>query len=205
MKDRPILFNAPMVRAALDGSKTQTRRVVKLTDAAHVKEPRGHRRWHPGDPDATQACPYGQPGDRLWVRETWLKTNPWSAGGHHTYGYRASDAIEFPDAVWRPSIHMPRIASRITLEITGVRVERLQDISEADAKAEGVKIKEKFVTAKTPSHAEHRAFLAGVQHLFSKSLQSTLAYACLWQSINGPTSWAANPWVWVVEFKALQK
>lgn len=188
----PILFNAPMVRAVLNDTKTMTRRIAKLTDAAHVKEPRGHRRWHPADPEARLACPYGQPGDRLWVREAWLKTNPFTEGGLHTYGYRASDEAEFPDSIWKPSIHMPRVASRITLEIVSVRVERLQDISEADARAEGV--------ARLGSGRYH----CGEDkegEITSKS--AVTAYAWLWNSINGPDSWAANPWVWVVQFRKI--
>ena len=181
IKERPILFNAPMVRALLDGTKNQTRRVVKLTDAAHLKEPNGHRRWHPGDPDAVAACPYGQFGDRLWVRETWLKTNPFTDGGLHTYGYRATDDAEFPDAIWKPSIHMPRVVSRITLEITSVRVDRVHEISRGDAMAEGCPF-------------QNRAEGGNPRYWYEE----------LWESINGAGSWAANPWVWVVEFKRSQ-
>lgn len=203
MKYCPILFSAPMVRAILSGQKTQTRRVAKLTDAGHVKEPRGHRRWHPGDPDATKASPYGQPGDRLWVRETWAK-NEGGAGG---YCYRADHggacAYEAHDlgkglvthkvSKWKPSIHMPRAASRITLEITGVRVERLDDISRNDAIAEGVHrdTAGRWTTySATESAREH--------------LSPAEAYRDLWESINGTGSWEANPWVWVVEFKRIQ-
>lgn len=191
MKERPILFKGAMVRSVLDDSKTQTRRVAKLTEAGHLKELGGHRRWHPADTKAVAACPYGQPGDRLWVRETWLKTNPW--GDHHTYGYRASDATEFPDAIWKPSIHMPRAACRITLEIVSVRIERLQDISEADALAEGCS-------------KNHNNYFWGGPHPVSGLKQVASAedaYRDLWKSINGAGSWDANPWVWVVEFRRL--
>lgn len=167
MSERPILFSAPMVRALLDGSKTQTRRVVKC----HVEDYGIIRH-------TDKACPYGQPDDRLWVRETWLQTNPFTEGGLHTYGYRATDAIEFPDAVWKPSIHMPRVASRITLEINAVRLERLHDISEFDAQAEGV-----HTDPASPAYD---------------------AYADLWVQINGPGSWDLNPWVWVIEFKRIK-
>lgn len=188
MKERPILFSAPMVQALLDGSKTQTRRIIKGGDKWPASAVRATLLESRGTAMAVDVkrctygpeikIPYGQPGDRLWVRETWLKTNPW--GDHHTYGYRASDAAEFPDAVWKPSIHMPRVASRINLEVTGVRVERLQDISEADAIAEGAE----WGACGAPQEGSYKA-----------------GYAQLWESINDPGSWDANPWVWVVEFK----
>jgi len=211
MKERPILFSAPMVRALLDGSKTQTRRVAKLTDAAHVKEPNGHRRWHPADPDAIAACPYGQPGDRLWVRETWADvprhqptTNedlPWRDDGKiivYSADLEWEGARQFScadgvlrwakPAKWSPSIFMPRWASRITLEITGVRVERLQDISEGDARAEG---------------ARNLDVASGRETLDPYSRQGSCVahYKHIWQEINGDGSWVLNPWVWVIEFK----
>lgn len=182
-KERPILFSGQMVRAILGGRKTQTRRVIKNIphDAAHI--------WHDGGEwivenapgqcwNKKTACPYGQPGDRLWVRETWQLDE--SETG---YVYRAD--IEgfldqaFGPPTWRPSIFMPRAASRILLEIVSVRAERLQDISEEDAKSEGVR---PFMGSPLPYKA---------------------AFCTLWQHINGPESWAANPWVWVVEFKKI--
>ena len=200
MNEHPIIFQGAMVRALLDGSKTQTRRCIKLPhqnplgvwepmtfggpnggktrDGNTIPEKRGI--WHTRTGHSL-CCPYGQPGDRLWVRETWLQTNPFSQGGMHTYGYRASDEIEFPDAIWKPSIHMPRDASRITLEVTGVRVERLQDISRGDAMAEGCPF---------PNMA--------------RGDDPRKWYADLWSSINGPGSWELNPWVWVVEFKRMK-
>lgn len=182
MKERPILFSAPMVRALLDGSKVQTRRTAKLTDAAHVKEPRGHRRWHPGDPDAVAACPYGQSGDRLWVRETWAMHPDFRPESRRCV-YRADPGSQYDVSRWTPAIHMFRWASRITLEITGVRVERLLDISDEDSLAEGI-----YPTA--------TGLYPGA---------ATAEYKKLWESINGPGSWAANLWVWVIEFKVLQK
>lgn len=186
MKERPILFQGAMVRALLDGSKTQTRRVVKQRDLEWLDIHQGLR-----EPDNKIRCPYGQPGDRLWVRETWLKTNPWSEGGPHTYGYRASDEAEFPDAVWKPSIHMPRLASRITLEVTDVRLERLQDITEADAKAEGC------APAWLDAY-DHTTVHAHAQPTYKRG------YARLWGEINGDASWDANPWVWVLSFTVAQ-
>lgn len=203
MKERPILFSAPMVQAILAGRKTQTRRVVKSkrelilipfaalqSEMQEHLELQGWREWvngHLGPP-----CPYGQPGDRLWVRETTeadhntsdtVTLSRYSADKSPVLYSRCEDHEyngsvahwDYPRDV-RPSIHMPRWASRINLEITGVRVERLKDISEADAMAEGV--------------WGYRALPTGRQQ-----------FEALWGDINGPESWAANPWVWVVEFK----
>lgn len=198
MSARPILFSGSMVRALLDGSKTQTRRIAKLTAGGHVKEPRGQRRWHPGCDGAPQACPYGQPGDLLWVRETWAhdaesveacRSAYEDILGGLSYGpyYHATETGR--DSLrWRPSIHMPRWASRITLRIINVRVERLQAISEADARAEG---------------ARPLDVATGRETLDPNSRQGsyTAHYRHIWETINGSDSWDANPWVWVVEFK----
>ena len=152
MTDRPILFSAPMVRALLDGSKTQTRRVVKPEGAVHIfqfrgttaaagaDEPTGEWGWCGSERVVHKHihCRYGKPGDRLWVRETWqavngndrarhIMTNPQADRGWLEYA--ATPRADEPAYKWRPSIHMPRWASRITLDVTGVRVERLQDIS----------------------------------------------------------------------------
>lgn len=187
MKERPILMSAPMVRAMLDGSKTQTRRVASKL----VRHPDLGNLYTPGalvlesEPQHVieRACPYGRPGDRLWVREAWAP-HPQDTG---TVFYRATveDEPGFPiwSGPWRPSIHMPRWASRISLEVTGVRVERLQDISVADSIAEGL--------------GEYASHLRGL----SPCLEWRYAYEDLWTEINGPESWAANPWVWVIDFK----
>lgn len=129
MKERPILFSGAMVRAILDGSKTQTRRVCKLDVRGGMPQPELD--------SLLRCCPYGQPGDRLWVRETWAKTYVRQAGAEW-FVYATGDNRTDYGGPWKPSIHMPRAASRITLEITGVRVERLGEISESDARAEGV-------------------------------------------------------------------
>lgn len=187
MKERPILFSAPMVRAILNGTKTQTRRVAKLTANGHVKEPGGNRRWHTADFDARLACPYGQPGDRLWVRETWARDSEDDALFYRADVGSGNEADDWQRNIydgangycWRPSIHMPRAASRIMLEVTGVRVERLRGISDADCLDEGI-----YPTA---------------TGLYPGSPKA--AYQKLWESINGPGSWDANPLVWVVEFK----
>lgn len=187
MADRPILFSAQMVRALLAGTKTQTRRAVKPR-----KDPDYGCQMAPGeiagDEHPERLCPYGRPGDRLWVRETWLTVN-----GDDTF-YRA-DYLADPagdrahGVAWTPSIHMPRARSRITLEVTGVRVERLQDISEEDARAEGVE---------RSGECNWRDYLDHPHNDFTSARRS---YRSLWDSINGPGSWDANPWVWVVEFR----
>jgi hypothetical protein len=221
MKERPILFSAPMVRAILDGTKTQTRRAIKpQPESEHSGEPYwfvgGYRAWRiRGCTEPTRSgshneieCPYGQPGDRLWVRENgWERperTAKMMREGADTWKpyYFDADGLSWQDLedfkAWRfkrrPSIHMPRRASRITLEITGVRVERLQDISEADSVAEGCT-------------KNHNGYFWGGPHDVSGLKQMATAqkaYRDLWESINGPGSWEANPWVWVVSFKRLE-
>jgi hypothetical protein len=188
MTDRPILFSAPMVRAILAGTKTQTRRVVKLKPWQQIEERDDGTPW-PWMYDDDRAddhwlpCPYGQAGDRLWVREAWRVV--WSSDNEppreldaaYRFWYEADAPLQDGYGKLRPSIHMPRFASRITLEITAVRVERLQQIDEADARAEGI--------CRTECPDWH----------------ATTDYRALWESINGPGSWDANPWVWVIEFK----
>jgi hypothetical protein len=203
MKERPILFSAPMVRAILDGSKTQTRRIVKpqfasdavpaemCAETAEGWQTIGHSgMWWcdaAGCADDAIRCPYGIPGDRLWVRETFAEFIDYdlidgrSVELGRDFVYRADGEDQKRHTAWRPSIHMPRAASRIDLEITGVRVERLQDISEADAVAEGV---EPFINSDGDMIET-----------------ATTMYERLWEQINGAGSWEANPWVWVVEFK----
>lgn len=211
MRERPILFSDAMVRAILAGTKTQTRRVVGLPSLQPSTTPGYDWTWrgqapirsvaqqarHPNGcwQDVSTAfllklCPYGQPGDRLWVREAWS----YYGGDEYLYqrdpmavGFRASDDLggrPIPGGRWRPSIHMPRWASRLTLEVTSVRVERLLSISEEDARAEGVQPHEYAYCAED---ARYR-----------------MSFARLWDSINGERAgcaWKANPWVWVVGFE----
>ena len=191
VKERPILFSGAMVRALLAGTKTQTRRAIKAPDSVTAFKHFDGARWdrmqgaQRGD---TIKCPYGYTGDRLWVREAWAKTQPIQLPWPQTMVvYREGDNRTDYGGPWKPSIHMPRAASRITLEVTGVRVERLQDISAADALAEGI-------TLHPDHHGKPRDSLYG----------PVRTYADLWESINGPESWAANPWVWVVEFKRVE-
>lgn len=173
MRERPILFSTPMVRAILSGAKTQTRRVVKprkdrdigceLAACELAGEVNG------GD---YRNAPY-EPGSRLWVREAWTSTERHQGG---EVFYRADHADSAgPTSGWRPSIHMPHWASRILLDVTDVRVERLRDISAADCWAEGIP--------------------------HSPDVDPAHEYRELWESINGPGSWDANPWVFVVAFR----
>lgn len=210
MKERPIIFSAPMVRAILSGAKTQTRRIIKPQPIDSADDPIGAIDvgvFHPTviargeeapgpeqfgaytvDGGRSWRCPYGQPGQcRLWVRETWGAL-PHMMGGvqRETLRYRADGEYQNERGTWRwrPPIHMPRWASRITLEITDVRVERLQDISEADAKAEGVSMPDG-----TPTPPDFWSYQQEFRHL--------------WEQINGPGSWDANPFVWVVTFRRI--
>ena len=211
MTDRPILFSGPMVRALLDGRKTQTRRVVKPQPPAaaadvgvigsHRRDSNGRWFWLDGDgADCAIVgedfrCPYGVPGDRLYVRETW---KPYSmfAGlkprdiPESKVFYQADEAYAPSNTPWKPGIHMPRWASRLTLEIADVRVERLQDISDADAEAEGVR---------EPSLGEWVE--TGLVDVRREDCNAVTAYALLWDKINGAGSWDLNPWVWAVSFK----
>jgi hypothetical protein len=224
MRERPILFSGPMVRAVLDGHKTQTRRVVKRDLSGRVKAVGSPRNWHLDDPNAVLACPYGVPGDRLWVRETHLLDPPQDG----TWDYASytdgviENVAEIPDRFcnpnhvlysadeqcdlirgawrWRPSIHMPRWASRIDLRITEISVEPLQSISEADARAEGVDWAAPHfygVFQLDNDREDPREVGYGVGGSFALD-----NFRRLWDSINARRGhgWDANPWVWVVSF-----
>lgn len=231
--ERPILMSGPMVRALLAGTKTQTRRVVKLPHQNPLGRwepqtfggPNGGRLasgetipeqggiWHTRTGDSL-GCPYGQPGDRLWVREThyawghWTKRlNPkkrreeWhfvdeTLGAGLSYRYEADEKLprrkrELHEVGWwkRPAIFMPRAASRIMLEITEVRVQRLQEISEPDARAEGAPCYEDGIDPPPPDAECEWSYRASFRRL--------------WESINGPGSWDANPWVWAITFRRI--
>lgn len=179
MKERPILFSTDMVKAILDDKKTMTRRVIK--------HPEKYERIRECD----FCCPYGKVGQRLWVRETWDSDctccNPKCNGVIYKAGY---SGVIVPDK-WRPSIFMPRWASRITLEITNIRVERLQEITEKDALAEGVdwySIENK---------------IEGIGRWIEGIGRCQQAFRKLWDSINTKRgySWESNPWVWVISFR----
>lgn len=222
MKERPIIFNGAMVRAILAGTKTQTRRIVKPQPldgqpelAAHLAR-RGHFEWFTTAREGTSwRCPYGVPGDRLWVRETWRYAD-WTEDGDPWIRYKADEDVRLVDSVseewserlteiwaglsvgenfnidnraadrrWRSARFMPRWASRLTLEITDVRAQRLQEISEEDARAEGAPQCSRRVVG------------------FDEGCPS---YVCgfkqIWSSINAKRApWASNPWVWAISFR----
>ena len=204
MKERPILFSAPMVRAILEGQKTQTRRIVKSNHIKNMAHSLGKGTWlftwNPFSTSDSNAvvcqCPHGQPGDRLWVRETFMCLDNRDGGRKILYKADAGEKVVRPgrgdddwrgDSKWRPSIFMLREYSRITLEITNVRVERVQDISEADAESEGVAEYAKSSCSRDPDDA----------------LDPTSYFELLWSTINGRASWDNNPFVWVLEFKRI--
>lgn len=195
MKERGILFNSEMVRAILEGKKTQTRRVVKNQK----------RYWksvipHKADKIGFQ-CPFGKAGDRLWVRETWAsETKDMKyAQAQHEDGmsespirYRVTDDVSGLNLKWKPSIYMPRWASRINLEILTIRVERVQEISEEDAKAEGFEHQIKNPTEYQKKIIEN----GGYQHRSARN-----GFRLLWDWIHCRKGfgWDANPFVWVIE------
>ena len=211
IKERPILFNGPMVCAILAGDKTKTRRANGLEYfsrpendpagwwCARVAGGQAYMVYRQSPHERAVRCPYGQPGDRLWVRETWQHANhPFGPYQDHTpVFYRADylDDAHGPDGElspegryreWRPSIHMPRTACRLVLEVIAVRVERLQAISDSDAVAEGVGLNPSAagLTMTTPAGES----------------MPRLMFRSLWEQINGAGAWDANPWVWIVEF-----
>ncbi len=217
VKERPILFSAPMVRAILEGRKTVTRRAISPKLVNRFDEPRGPADVASGYPfvecedgycPATNLCPYGQTGDRLWVRETWycdhfeVQKGPYlqpvdmhdldqsREDGELVYAADGLAPYEQEQPTWKPSIHMPRWVSRILLEITDARVERLQDISEEQAKAEGVRL--------YTDHSELGDWWH-VEGIETYSADPRKSFELLWNSVGG--DWNANPWVWVVEFK----
>lgn len=196
MKATPLLFTVDMIRALLDGRKTQTRRIVRRTDAGRVKAPRSSRNWHLDDPDAVKACPYGGPGDLIWVRETWgVLYQQFRNDRDEPTWYRASGDLESLPT-WYPSIHMPRWRSRLTLELTEVRLQRVQDISEQDAEAEGIEcIGGNFSCSPWRDYSKEQRY-----KFFSAPSAS---FRSLWDSINAKRgySWDSNPWVWALTFK----
>lgn len=217
MKDIPILYSTEMVRALLDGRKTQTRRLNGLENqnenpsmwklAGDVYDPA----WDEGDWKSCcdfqsldtsimslAQCPYGQPGDILWVRESFFKSL--NCGFVFKAGENKGVSYNEHFVKWKPNIHMPKTAARIFLQVKEIRVERLQDISAHDAKSEGVKLQWEYVPGSfQDSNNEKRAekFYSGMHHL--------TAFNQLWESINGAESWNSNPWVWVISFERIEK
>lgn len=214
MKERPILFSGPMVRGLLSGQKTVTRRLLKMPHGLWETSATGELIPIP------VKCPYGQPGDRLWVRETWycdhfeVQKGPYlqpadmhdldqsRLDGELVYAADGLAPYEQEQPTWKPSIHMPRWASRILLEITDVRVERLQD-GEGETAFESRYIAEGI-------NRIHQGDGDYAFHPFKSEpgpgnwTDPFDAWRELWVSINGPESWNANPWVWVIEFKRVK-
>jgi hypothetical protein len=215
MAERPILFSGAMVRAILEDRKLQTRRIAKpqppdwtWSRVAEYARAQGLTQRVGNDDYWTKPCPYGQAGDQLWVKETHAFLSlDYRIGGEGVGTWHPSDRdvcchyrdrcppeIEQMVSAWRPSIFMPRWASRISLELTAVRVERLQDISEADAKAEGAEPMD------VADITDERIEILDLP-LIDRPSPYRMGYALLWESINGPGSWAANPWVWALSFR----
>lgn len=219
MRERPILFNGDMVRAILAGTKTQTRRPAPINALSFTHHPDGLITWavqfvkavkgvlasYSGGSFteevarsiiASQFCPFGQPGDRLWVRETWGQDEALCEGVQYRadwYQEAQDHAADHSEWRWRPSIHMPRWACRIVLEIVSVRVERVQEISETDAISEGPE-------RATLGYRDYAPRCGGHEYA-----QASDSFRSLWDSVYASRSlgWDSNPWVWVVEFKRL--
>lgn len=214
MKETPILFGTPMVQAILEGRKTMTRRIVKpmrtqikwLSVSGINKSPaiiqESNEWWSIKDivnegNITSIKCPYGQPCDRLWVRETFQPVN------HPELKFRyKADHLNPKSVIWKPSIFMPKAAARIWLEVVQVKVERLQDISREDAEKEGVECK--MITSEI-----FQTYLGYKNYLFAQYDDAYYfrnpvdSFESLWSSINGEGTWEENPWVWVIEFKRL--
>lgn len=235
IKERPILFSGRMVLATIEDRKTQTRRLIKHGQVfrfapggdlsteekrAIYKEPFIWDKKNPAHPkmaELLKLCPYGAPGDRLWVKETWMPDAPrngtWS--DVEFYGCKNASLDLIPERYrkpkhclyraswdgelvgWRPSIHMPRWASRITLQIVERRAERLQDITEADAKAEGITERAAAIGR------DGGVWFTENGQRFYEEIGYRVAFRQLWESINGPGSWEGEKWVWVVTYQML--
>lgn len=206
MKERPILFTGPMVRTLLAGKKTQTRRIVK-PQPRNLAGPNFDGLWSDTiDPVVRYfPCPYGAVGDRLWVKETWKPCFGDGSGA----SYRADPAHTPPEerGPWKPSIFMTRKRSRITLEITAVRVERLTACTESDAIAEGIQIRgPQWPGYPTwyENYAPEWKHTTGWNVRVDAFISPIESYASLWDVINGAGGLAKNPWVWVIEFRRVE-
>jgi hypothetical protein len=204
MKSKPILFSTPMVQAILEGTKTQTRRILKpqpkqkleffgwkLPEYIQVAFGKGVKT------ESLHKFPFGQIGDVLWVRETFRpKGHSFPIGEHFEYKATAESDGNPMNEPWKPSIFMPKDAARIWLKIINIRVERLNDISDEDAKNEGIKLSE---------HSSENVDLWYRYDDGSFSFLPQTSFRTLWESINGKDSWNNNPWVWVIEFYHIEK
>lgn len=212
MTTKPILFSADMIRALLDGRKTQTRRIVKYSDRSVPSLPDHFdddgwpiAYWEGADEIDRMPCPYGQPDDLLWARETWAPVGACVRGG---CWYKADG--EWPSDPyfdrWKPSIHMPSSCSRLTLKITNIRAERVQDISESDAVAEGIEV------FNEDGNLWYSGWMDGKDSWFTDAWKwhcndPIQAYKELWDGINFKRGfgWDVNPWVWVIEFEVIKQ
>lgn len=222
MKQIPILFSTAMVQAILEGRKTQTRRIIRpQPDENGVEyfenapsldwESVYKEQWKPWIWDTEDGervgkfCPYGQPGDVLWVRETisYFKQGGGTIQREKTK-YKADERWNGNNLIkWTPSIHMPKAAARIWLEVVSVKVQRLQDITEQDAVAEGI-VPLAMSSMQLAQTGQLYYDYTKPKQLFNEGLQPFWSFNSLWCSINGGESWEANPWVWVVEFKRIE-
>ncbi|HCT5932486.1 TPA: hypothetical protein OT246_002679 [Klebsiella pneumoniae] len=232
MKERGMIFNSEMVRAILDGRKTQTRRIMKVQPESNqlglllITDSTKHSdigKYHWAESNATGnhvrsklfSSPFGAVGERIWVRETWAEAG---ASAPDLKLYRANYPEHVPSIYenvppaeeirWTPSIHMPRWASRILLEITGVRVERLNAISEEDAQREGVHTEVWDQTVVARNYAARDEFFQfwseDMPHYVEMNQLYRSSFRSLWESIYGAENWQANPWVWVISFKRVE-
>lgn len=206
MKQRPILFSTPMVRAIRKGTKTQTRRIVspQPTKGLHtfispstVLDGSDRTTWIYSDKESSNCievkCKYGQPGDVLWVKETYAAYGAFGANGRVEYKADSKNTRSSCGLPWKPSIFMPKDASRIWLKITNVRLEQLQDISRDDARAEGIE--------RDPcTSTQFKNYVDG-----TTTYNERTSFYSLWESINGKESLASNPFVWVIEFEQIEK
>jgi signal peptidase I len=225
--EHPILFSTPMVQAILALIKTMTRRIKGLEKInenpnewiiihKNVLDINNIVHFHFYNPTLQESkfikCPYGQPGDKLWVRETFvpivIQDHDGNGNDKYTWIYKADefdrDILDnLEDSTWKPSIHMPKAAARVWLMITDVRVERLQDISQEDAKAEGV---EKWVQMSSYRYKDYTGNVVGFWENINPvgCMAAIASFNSLWIKINGMDSFKSNPWVWVIEFKRIE-
>ena len=209
---KPILFSTDMVQAILNGTKTQTRRVIKGIEDCYfqslVFEKTGrltfvkNGNYNPTNEEVIEIQPKYSKGDILWVRETFHYVETLD-GEFIKFGYKADK--DWQGTVWKPSIFMPKAACRIFLKITDVRIERLQDITEEAAKAEGVKF-EPFLEQYNCYLCDNKGHKAATNicedGFYDNAFES---FRSLWYTINGEDSWHNNPWVWVIEFERMEK
>lgn len=221
MKFIPILFSTEMVESLITNHKTQTRRVMKPQPSDNVQwigfgfscfTPQRHIEGRGNFLDGSGVkffkCPYGQPGDILWVRESFCLTQPRDPetyyfgykDGFHSYEPASSKYYFSTPDVWIPSIHMPKEACRLFLKVKSIRVERLQDISEEDAIAEGIEVMRVHVHKVFRNYQDEAKTNGGYKGFVETAIAS---FKSLWQSINGEQSWKNNPWVWVIEFERI--